>query len=219
MSDSSIRIPGRRFLRVPRHRRSAEPRGQSLVEFAMLLPLLLVLLLGVADFGRVFQAGIVIESASRAAAEAGALEYLRTQVDREANPGDPAYYARIHRIASEAACQEARVLPNTTFSAGPPMTCLTWPAVVVCVHDADSVDPICNGSAAAGYSDGPPECTGMSGVWTTAEDSQQHDYVEVRVCYRFTTLFNLNLSLPFGAGISVGDVYLQRTTVFTVADY
>ncbi|MEP6807849.1 MAG: TadE/TadG family type IV pilus assembly protein, partial [Chloroflexota bacterium] len=31
------------------HRRSR--RGQSLVEFALMLPLLLVLLLGVADFG------------------------------------------------------------------------------------------------------------------------------------------------------------------------
>ena len=52
-------------------------RGQSLVEFALLLPLLLVILLGVADFGRVFQAGIMMESATRAAAEAGAVEYLR----------------------------------------------------------------------------------------------------------------------------------------------
>jgi hypothetical protein len=191
-------------------------RGQSLVEFALLLPLLLVILLGVADFGRVFQAGIVMESASRAAAEAGALEYLRTLEIREANPGDPAYYGRIHDVASEAACQEARILPNTTYSGG---TCPTWPAVVVCVHDADSVDPLCDGSPASGYSAGPPECNGMSAGWSTAEDSQGNDYVEVRVCYRFTTLFNLNLSLPFGAGISVGELYIQRTAAFTVADY
>ena len=90
---------------------------------------------------------------------------------------------------------------------------------MVCVHDADSLDPICDGSPAAGYSDGLPNCTGMSGGWSTAEDSQNHDYVEVRLCYHFTTLFNLHLSLPFGAGIGVGDIYVQRSAVFTVADY
>ena len=46
-------------------------RGQSLVEFALVLPMLLVLLLGVADFGRVFAAGITIEAAARNAAEVG----------------------------------------------------------------------------------------------------------------------------------------------------
>jgi len=215
LSDPSIRTPGWRFLSMLRHRRSAEPRGQSLVEFAMLLPLLLVLLLGVADFGRVFQAGIVIESASRAAAEAGALEYLRTQEDRAAYPGPLAdYYAQIHEMASRSACAEARILPNTTYSSG---TCPTWPAVVVCVHDL--VDPACDGAPVSGYSAGPSQCTGMDDPWITDTDSQGHAYVEVRVCYHFTTLFNLNLSLPFGAGISVGDVYIQRKAVFTVADY
>jgi hypothetical protein len=187
------------------------------VEFALLLPLLLVILLGVADFGRVFQAGIVMESAARAAAEAGAIEYLRTQELRAAYPGPISdYYAQVHEVASKSACEEARALPNTTYSGG---TCPTWPAVVVCVHDADTVDPICNGSSASGYSAGPAECTVMDDAWSTAEDAQLHDYVEVRVCYHFTTLFNLNLSLPFGAGISVGDIYIQRKAVFIVADY
>lgn len=203
---------GRRRLHEP-------PRGQSLIEFALLLPILLVLLLGVADFGRVFEAGIVTESAARAAAEAAALEYLRTEELRAAYPGPIAnYFAQIRTVASEAACQEARVLPNTTFSTGPPVTCPTWPAVAVCVHDADVIDPGC-GSPAPGYSSGPAECTDMTGGWTTAEDSQDHDYVEVRVCYRFTTLFNLNLALPFGAGLVLGDIYLQQTAAFTVADY
>lgn len=200
--------------------------GQALVEFALILPLLLVLLLGVADFGRVFQAEIVIESASRAAAEAGAIEYLRTQEVRAVYPGPISdYYEHIHEVASRSACQEARILPNTTYTpgvVGPPSTpasCPTWPAVAVCVHDADTIDPVCDGSPASGYSAGPPECTGMDDPWSNAEDSQGHDYVEVRVCYHFTTLFNLHLSLPFSAGISVGDLYIQRTAVFTVADY
>lgn len=180
--------------------------------------MLLILLLGVADFGRVFHAGIVTESAARAAAEAGALEYLRTEEERATFPGPISdYFDNIHRIASEAACEEARILPNTTYS-GPPVACATWPAVAVCVHDAAPVDPGC-GAPSAGYTAGPPECTDMSAAWSTTEDSQAHDYVEVRICYRFTTLFNLNLSLPFGAGLVLGDVYLQQTAAFTVADY
>ena len=49
--------------------RTRSSRGQSFVEFALVLPLLLVLLLGIADFARVFQAGIVLEASSRNAAE------------------------------------------------------------------------------------------------------------------------------------------------------
>ena len=64
--------------------RKRSPRGQSLVEFALVLPMLLVLLLGIADFGRVFPAGITIEAAARNAAEAAAQEYLRI------GPGSPA---------------------------------------------------------------------------------------------------------------------------------
>src|SRR3989337_4028515 len=50
--------------------------GQSLAEFAILLPLLLILIVGIADFGRLFTAGIVMEAAARNAAEVAAHEYL-----------------------------------------------------------------------------------------------------------------------------------------------
>ena len=204
-----------------RRRTNGGPRGQSMVEFALLLPILLVLLLGVADFGRVFEAGIVTESAARAGAEAAALEYLRTQEQRTAYPGPIAdYYDDIHRVASEAACEESRILPNATF-AGPPAVCANWPAVVVCVHDG--VDPACDSTPSPGFTAGPPECTEMGAAWDTTQlepgTPVNHTYVEVRVCYRFTTLFNLNLALPFGAGLILGDVYLQQTAAFTVADY
>ncbi len=46
-------------------------------------------------------------------------------------------------------------------------------------------------------------------------------YVEVRVCYRFTTLINVNdMELPFGAGLmSLGEIHLERLRTFTVADW
>ncbi|MGH2455526.1 MAG: hypothetical protein ACRDHD_04640 [Candidatus Limnocylindria bacterium] len=44
-------------------------------------------------------------------------------------------------------------------------------------------------------------------------------YVEVRVCYRFTTLFNLNVDLPFGWGMRVGEFWLQRDRIFAAGTY
>ena len=44
------------------------PRGQELVEFAVMLPLLLIILIGVIDLGRVFHASITIANATRTGA-------------------------------------------------------------------------------------------------------------------------------------------------------
>ena len=45
-------------------------RGQSLVEFALVVPVLLLLLFGIIDFGRVFHASLTIDHAGREAARA-----------------------------------------------------------------------------------------------------------------------------------------------------
>jgi Flp pilus assembly protein TadG len=50
--------------------RSSEP-GQSAVEFAFVLPVLIVLLLAVADFGRVFFVSVAVNNAARAGAQYG----------------------------------------------------------------------------------------------------------------------------------------------------
>jgi Flp pilus assembly protein TadG len=198
-----------------------ERRGQSLVEFALLLPLLLVILLGVADFGRVFHAGIVMESATRAAAEAAALEYLRAVDDKDAAYVlPPETYNHIREVAIAVACREAR-LPN----ADPDADCAVGPAIRVCIHDAAAGDP-CTAPSTAPV---PAQCTEVSATMnsasalpvqpTDANPSPRGAYVEVRTCYHFTTLFNLDISLPLGAGLGLGDVYLQKEAVFTVADY
>lgn len=200
-------------------------RGQSLVEFALLLPLLLVILLGVADFGRVFQAGIVMESATRAAAEAGAIEYLREVAGKDDSYVMPASsYDRIRDVAVETACSEAQ-LPN----ADPDTGCTGGPAITVCIHDraADLAgDPECGGGNGAPV---PPECTDILAPMdpaseldvqaTDANEFPRDAYVEVRTCYRFTTLFELNMALPMNTGLDLGAVYLQRQAVFAVADY
>ena len=58
----------RRFLR-----RANDHRGQAIVEFALVLPLLLILLFGVIDFGRALQTYITINNASREGARLGAI--------------------------------------------------------------------------------------------------------------------------------------------------
>lgn len=192
------------------------PRGQSFVEFALVLPMLIVLLLGIADFARVFSAGIVLEAATRNAAEVAALERLR---DEPLTPGDAAYYENLHALAAGVACDESRRLP--TFE--DPETCPSgaldrngapsW-FVRICVHDG--ADPSC--SPPAGY--GTPDassCPELTGPMNNAVPNAAASYfVEVRTCYKFETLFNLDLALPMNTGLALGDVWMERSRTFVI---
>ena len=197
-----------------------------MVEFALVLPLLLILLLGVADFGRLFSAGITVEAAARNAAEVGAIERLRSRPNpATCNPACiDAYYASVHQVVARVACSESRLQPNATFTmADDPVTvafdesrtCPSMPVIRVCVRD--NLDPLC-GVPIPGFADPvPPECSRMSEPWSNASGGVDVSHsVEVRVCYRFTTLFNLHLSLGLGFAINLGDVWIQRSRVFVL---
>lgn len=54
-------------------KRGKGERGQAIVEFALVLPLLLILLFGVIDFGRALQTYITVNNASREGARLGAI--------------------------------------------------------------------------------------------------------------------------------------------------
>ena len=200
-------------------------RGQSLVEFGLVLPLLLVLFLGIADFGRVFHAGIVTEAAARNAAEIVAEEYRRNPPgtslsDPAPTPGDPDYYGALHALGGLTACSEMRSLPSTTYDEvnrachvadADPSTRDWMPVVMICIHD--NADPLCP-DPAFGATIPDPECSALLAPITNAMEGGTEDsrYVEVRICYLFTTLVNLPI-------LSIGDVWLQKDRVFTVADY
>lgn len=49
-------------------------KGQSLVEFALILPLLLLLVIGIIDLGKIFHAYITIDHAGREAARMASIE-------------------------------------------------------------------------------------------------------------------------------------------------
>lgn len=196
--------------------RPRSERGQSLVEFALVLPLLLVFLLGVADFGRVFTASITVEAAARNGAEAAAQEYLQLS-KKSGGVLNAADYAALHKVALDAVCAESDPLPNKVVVSG---NC-TMPLTAVCIHDG--VDPGCGSEADPSLT----QCSAVNGGWNPANNGPllgspptSLPYVEVRLCYQFTTLFNLgNMELPFGWSLSLGDIWLQRDREFTVANY
>ena len=207
------------FNRSTRHAHRGRParRGQSLVEFALVLPMLLVLLLGIADFGRAFTAGIVLEGAARNGAEAAAQEYVQMARNRPSGVLTASDYTNLHEVASKAVCSETRVLPEHAESAG---SCL-MPAIAVCIHDG-SGDP-----AGCGPGSAPGQCTELHSSWAPmaagpalSDGRAAMAHVEVRTCYRFETLVSISaLRLPFGWGLSLGDVYLQRARTFVVGCY
>jgi hypothetical protein len=202
---------------VPSVRRTRREAGQSVVEFALVIPILLIIFLGIADFGRVFNAGVVLEAAARDAAEHAAQLYLadppgnplQTPAERLSAPvgtADSAYYTAIRGDAARVACAEMKGLTNTDYAGG---TCATWPVIAVCVHD--QADPNC-GATAPGFATVPADCGDLINGWSNASGGSGERWVEVRICYRFTTI----LDLPI---INFGDIYLQRSRSFTVPCY
>jgi len=189
----------------------AHPAGQSIVEFGLILPLLLVILLGVADLGRVFQSAITLEAAARNSAEAAAQEYL--QLDQTTtSPGlDAAGYADLHTRALDVACREAERLPDLVIPGTPCVDPTTAVYIAVCVHD---VPPASVGDSGCGAeaTGAQGECTEMAGPWSIANASPDLPYVEVRMCYRFDPL----ITVPLG---DWGSIWLQKSNVFTIANY
>lgn len=59
------------LLRKREHRKSGDERGVSLVEFAMILPLLLLLIFGIIEFGRLISARETVNQATRNSARYG----------------------------------------------------------------------------------------------------------------------------------------------------
>ncbi len=183
--------------------RAAHARGQSLVEFTLVVPTLLVLLLAVSDFGRLFAAGITVDAASRDGAEAAAQQYVQL-----ARGGATIDYAAIRATAARVACSEAGTLANVTVDGSG--ECVQ-PAIAVCVHDQAGGDSGC-GSVVGGAD--VSSCSGMQAPWASAAttDVTGLPYVEVRMCYRFTLLIQTVL-LP------AGPIFLQQSSDFVAANY
>lgn len=210
--------PSTSRLRAPRF--ACLDQGQALAEFTLVVPILLILLLTVGDFGRFFAAGITVESIARTAAEFAAREYVREEMAEGSVPLSAAGYARVHAYAWETVCEEAAHLPGVQLG-GPGTECSGIPTVV-CVHDLG--DPDCANS----YNDSaglPPECTSLAiGSRPTnaiGGGSEASRFVEVRVCYPFSTLLPMDDISSIGGPLAPlsGVFHIERARAFTVVDY
>ncbi len=196
-------------------------RGQSMAEFALVVPILLILFVAIADFGRVFDVGIAVEAATRDSAEAVANEYIANPpapLNQVAPAGSQPYYDALHAYAAKVVCGELRDLRDTTYDpvtqtcrdtdgVGPP---LDLPVVVVCIHDG--ADAGCTTPASPGAGGIPTSCTDFTPAATNSQNGTTRRWVEVRTCFHFTSI----LALPL---FSLGDVWFQRTRNFTIPCY
>lgn len=57
-----------------------DKRGQALVELALVLPLLIILLMGTMEFGRIFHSYLLITNASREGARAGIISQTDSEI-------------------------------------------------------------------------------------------------------------------------------------------
>ena len=101
----------------------ADESGQALVEFALVLPLLLLVTMGIVDFGRAWNVRQVVTDAAREAARTmvatSASQSQLLQVVNTAFAGAGMNQATVQEIASTATCP-APVLPATA-----PIVCLS----------------------------------------------------------------------------------------------
>jgi hypothetical protein len=117
------RLPASDGSACPRTSPHLTIRGQSVVEFALVLPLLIALLLGCIDFGRVMQARVTSESAAKAGAQWGsahlqnATQALPPAFAQNCGSGSLAYAPNCNILAR--ACAEASGLPG--FSGTSPL--------------------------------------------------------------------------------------------------
>ncbi len=121
MTHASTRPTAATFLR--RRRRE---RGQSVVEFALILPVMLIILLGIADLARVYTTMLSVESAAREAAD-----YGTTLGAGKWLPGPPMDATVVEM--QRRACVAASNLPDYSDPDGDPSTGCTNPSFAYCV--------------------------------------------------------------------------------------
>lgn len=97
--------------------RDRHPRGQAMIELAIVLPLMALLLVMAVDFGRVFFGWVGLHSAARIAADFAA-QYPDADWADPDHPRVEEYIARVEADAAAINCELDDPLPLPTFPTG-----------------------------------------------------------------------------------------------------
>ena len=147
--------------------------GQALVEFALVIPLILFLVLAVGDFGRIYTSLVAVEAAAREAADLGAFNPSNWNTDLSStNPGQAV--VKLQQLACSSAASshlEGYAEPPGTVNHA---TC-TNPTLTCTLERQGQVAADC-----ATYS------VGAGGCGDTATDPPC--VVHVQLAYQFDTL-------------------------------
>ena len=176
--------------------RSAGPSesGQSVVELALVLPVLAFLLLAIADFARLYTTMITVESAAREAADYGALYPWRWEGD----PTDPSSnHAKTVDEMQAIACKAVRNLPDY---AGPDDAC-TNPAISI------SIDPTPAGGGVTAL-----DC------WDVPRSSVPCN-VTITLDYDFDIITPVNIAFGDTTLGLPSTLSFQRDSTFAISDF
>ena len=188
--------PLRNIVRGRQLGRRRSERGQSLVEFSLVLPIAFVMLVAIGDLARSYTTIMVIESAAREAADFGAYGSLNW----DGLASDPASnHARTLELMEERACTASR---NLSDFRGSRTTC-TNPSITITL-----IPPESKTTAYCGAPDAPSDPVGAGPC-----------RVRVDLDYTFDLLapFALEVgSQRFGLPESVT---FRRSSIFATSDF
>lgn len=164
--------------------------GQAVTEFAIIVPVLMIILLGIADFGRLFASAVAVEAAAREAADYGGFD-----ASYWTSPNVTATVAEMQRRACTAAAGSHL---EGYASTDPGNTTCTNP-VFSCFLERNSAVTDC------GTSNGVTD-----GVNCFDPATEPPCIVHVQMAYDFDTL------LPFGPVI--GRFHIVRDSRFRISN-
>jgi hypothetical protein len=174
--------------------RAAREHGQSIAEFAIILPVILLLLIGIADLGRLYTSVVAVESAAREAADFGAFD-----ADNWDAVVDPDNIAKTVAAMETRACTAAMGshLQDYESPVTDGSTC-TNPAMT-CMLERNGASTECGGSG--GFT---------NGVDCSDETIDPPCTVHVRMDYQFHLILAIP---PFPSTIAV-----SRDSYFRISD-
>lgn len=181
---------------VPVIRRIRAARGQSVVEFALVLPILAFLMIAIVDLGRVYTTMLTVESAAREAADYGAFGSYKWD--------ETLYASNVVPEITKRACTAASNLPDYVGAAD--NSSCSNPSFAYQVsgdkggswrsgYDPAAVDPVCDDSTRN------PPC-----------------WLKVTLRYDFHLLVPLNIDF-FGVTFGIPNVLtFERDSIFAMTD-